>query len=88
MDNFKNEQEYRYLSRYARESDKGVQRDDKWSLPTIKVPPNGLSEDSRLFLQKQKEAVAQVLKASMAINAEVLSNMEVPESYMETLPKV
>lgn len=88
LDNFKNEQEYRYLSRYARESNKGFQRNDKWWLPTIKVPQNGLSEDSRLFLQEQKEAVAQVLKASMAINAEVLSNMEVPESYMETLPKV
>ncbi|KAH6806634.1 RHO guanyl-nucleotide exchange factor 8 [Perilla frutescens var. frutescens] len=87
LDNFKNEQEYRYVSRDAEESEKGVQRGDKWWLPTIKVPSNGLSEESRFFLQKQKEAVAQVLKASMAINAQILSDMEVPESYMETLPK-
>lgn len=69
-------------------SEKGVQRGDKWWLPTIKVPPNGLSEESRSFLHKQKEPVIQVLKASMAINAQILSDMDVPESYMETLPKV
>ncbi|KAG6421122.1 hypothetical protein SASPL_117671 [Salvia splendens] len=87
LDNFKNEQEYWYVSRDAEESEKGVQRGDKWWLPTIKVPANGLSEDSRLFLLKQKEEVIQVLKASMAINAQILSDMSVPDSYMETLPK-
>ncbi|CAI9758984.1 unnamed protein product [Fraxinus pennsylvanica] len=51
------------------------------------VPPNGLSEESRQFLQKQKEAVNQVLKASMAINAQILSDMEIPENYIESLPK-
>lgn len=30
----------------------------------------------------------QVLKAAMAINAQVLSEMEIPESYIESLPKV
>lgn len=88
MDNFKSEQEYWYVSRDAEESEKGVQKGDKWWLPTIKVPSNGLSEDSRLFMHEQKEAVIQVLKASMAINAKILSDMNVPESYMETLPKV
>ncbi|XP_057768135.1 rho guanine nucleotide exchange factor 8-like isoform X3 [Salvia miltiorrhiza] len=87
LDNFKNEQEYWYVSKDAEESEKGFQRGDKWWLPTIKVPPKGLSEDSRIFLQKQKESVVQVLKASMAINAQILSDMDVPESYMETLPK-
>lgn len=87
LDNFKNEQEYWYVSRDAEESEKGVQRGDKWWLPTIKVPTNGLSEESRLFLEEQKEAVTQVLKESMAINAQILSDMEVPESYMESLPK-
>jgi hypothetical protein len=32
--------------------------------------------------------VNQVLKAAMAINAQVLSEMEIPESYIESLPKV
>ncbi|KAL1554894.1 Rop guanine nucleotide exchange factor 9 [Salvia divinorum] len=87
LDNFKTKQEYWYVSRDADESEKGVQRGDKWWLPTIKVLPNGLSEDSRLFMQKQKDAVIQVLKASMAINAQILSDMDVPENYLETLPK-
>lgn len=76
------------MSRDADESEKGVKRDDKWWLPTIKVPPEGLSDASRKFLQYQKECVNQVLKASMAINAQVLAEMEIPENYLETLPKV
>ena len=30
----------------------------------------------------------QVLKAAMAINAQILSEMEIPEDYIESLPKV
>lgn len=30
----------------------------------------------------------QVLKAAMAINAQILSEMEIPENYIESLPKV
>ena len=30
----------------------------------------------------------QVLKAAMAINAQILSKMEIPEDYIESLPKV
>ena len=30
----------------------------------------------------------QVLKAAMAINAQILSEMEIPEYYIESLPKV
>lgn len=43
---------------------------------------------ARKFLQYQKDCVNQVLKAAMAINAQVLSEMEIPENYIETLPKV
>jgi hypothetical protein len=32
--------------------------------------------------------VNQVLKAAMAINAQTLSEMAIPESYIEALPKV
>lgn len=35
-----------------------------------------------------KDSVNQIHKAAMAINAQVLSEMEVPENYMESLPKV
>ncbi|KAL7096967.1 hypothetical protein ACP275_10G113300 [Erythranthe tilingii] len=83
LDNFTNEQEFKYVKRDADDSE----RNDKWWLPSVKVPPNGLSEESRQFLQKQKEAVNQVLKASMAINAQILSDMEIPDNYIETLPK-
>jgi len=87
LDNFVDQHEFWYVSKDADDSEKGVQRNEKWWLPTVKVPPNGLSEESRQFLQKQKEAVNQVLKASMAINAQILSDMEIPENYIESLPK-
>ncbi|KAK4481219.1 hypothetical protein RD792_012102 [Penstemon davidsonii] len=87
LDNFEYQHEFWYVSKDAEESEKGAQRNDKWWLPTVKVPPTGLSEESRQFLQKQKEPVNQVLKASMAINAQVLSDMEIPDNYIESLPK-
>ncbi|XP_065868327.1 rop guanine nucleotide exchange factor 12 [Euphorbia lathyris] len=87
-DNFKDQNEFSYVSKDAPDSEKGnTKRNDKWWLPTVKVPPNGLSEGSRKFLQYQKDCVNQVLKAAMAINAQVLSEMEVPENYIESLPK-
>lgn len=87
MDNFEGEQEFKYVSRDADESERGAQRNEKWWLPTVKVPSHGLSEASRRFLQKQKESVNQVLKASMAINSQALTDMEIPDSYIESLPK-
>ncbi|XP_073154620.1 rho guanine nucleotide exchange factor 8-like [Henckelia pumila] len=87
LENFEGQQEFWYVSRDADESEKGIQRNDKWWLPTVKVPSTGLSEESRQFLQKQKEAVNQVLKASMAINAQILLDMEIPDNYIESLPK-
>ncbi|RRT72420.1 hypothetical protein B296_00028343 [Ensete ventricosum] len=89
LDNFKGQNEFWYVSRDADESEKGNARrtDDKWWLPTVRVPPDGLSDVSRKWLQYQKELVNQVLKAAMAINANVLVEMEIPESYIESLPK-
>lgn len=43
---------------------------------------------SRKFIQHQKDCVNQVLKAAMAINAQIISEMEIPEDYIESLPKV
>jgi len=81
LDNFKDEQEYWYVSKNANESEKGdAPRDgEKWWIPTVRVPPEGLSDQSRKWLQHQKDLVGQVLKAAMAINANVLAQMEIPE---------
>ncbi|KAM5579053.1 rop guanine nucleotide exchange factor 12 [Rosa sericea] len=89
LDNFRGDQEFYYVSKDADEKEKGnaKRKDDKWWLPTPKVPPDGLSEAARKFLQYQKDCVNQVLKAAMAINAQVLTEMEIPENYIESLPK-
>ncbi|XWS16334.1 hypothetical protein CRYUN_Cryun34aG0076200 [Craigia yunnanensis] len=89
LDTFKDQNEFYYLSKDAPDSEKGnnKRKDDKWWLPTVKVPKDGLSDASRKNLQSQKESVTQVLKAAMSINAQVLSEMEVPENYIESLPK-
>nr|XP_016502661.1 PREDICTED: rop guanine nucleotide exchange factor 12-like [Nicotiana tabacum] len=85
LDNFKDQNEFSYSSKDD-ESQEG-RKDDKWWIPTPKVPPNGLSDVTRKWLQFQKDSVNQVLKAAMAINAQVLSEMEIPESYIDSLPK-
>ncbi|KAL0463873.1 UNVERIFIED_CONTAM: Rop guanine nucleotide exchange factor 12 [Sesamum latifolium] len=85
LDNFKDQNEFYYTSKNDKDSDK--RDDDKWWIPVPKVPPNGLSEASRKWVQYQKDSVHQVLKAAMAINAQVLSEMEIPECYIEALPK-
>lgn len=61
---------------------------EKWWLPVPRVPPGGLLEDTRKQLTNKRECANQILKAAMAINSITLSEMEVPESYLETLPKV
>ncbi|THU49910.1 hypothetical protein C4D60_Mb06t14530 [Musa balbisiana] len=89
LDNFKDQNEFWYVSKDADESEKAnaKRNEDKWWLPIVKVPSDGLSEVSRKWLQFQKESVNQVLKAAMAINAQVLMEMEIPEAYIESLPK-
>ncbi|BAF18219.1 rop guanine nucleotide exchange factor 9 [Oryza sativa Japonica Group] len=89
LDNFKDKQEFWYVSKDASESEKGntPRQDDRWWLPTVRVPPGGLSDASRKWVQHQKDLVNQVLKAAMAINANVLMEMDVPEAYIESLPK-
>lgn len=89
MDNFKDQNEFSYVSK-GDESQKGknMRNEEKWWIPVPKVPTGGLSEVTRKWLQYQKDSVNQVLKAAMAINAQVLSEMEIPENYIESLPKV
>ncbi|CAK7346081.1 unnamed protein product [Dovyalis caffra] len=64
-----------------------IRQEEKWWLPFPKVPPNGLSEDSRKKLQQCRECTNQILKAALAINSSVLAEMEIPNAYFESLPK-
>ncbi|XP_068636085.1 rop guanine nucleotide exchange factor 7-like [Aristolochia californica] len=65
-----------------------IQRqEEKWWLPVPRVPPGGLHENTRKNLQHKRECTNQILKAAMAINSNALAEMEVPESYLESLPK-
>ncbi|XP_047336207.1 rop guanine nucleotide exchange factor 12-like [Impatiens glandulifera] len=86
LDNFKDQSEFTYVSKTS--ADESSKSNDKWWIPTPKVPLNGLSETTRKWIQFQKDSVNQVLKAAMAINAMVLAEMEIPENYIDSLPKV
>ncbi|XP_074555583.1 rop guanine nucleotide exchange factor 7-like [Curcuma longa] len=63
------------------------QQDEKWWLPVPRVPAEGLRESTRKQLQHQMGCANQILKASVAINSTTLAEMEVPESYFDSLPK-
>ncbi|KAI3705627.1 hypothetical protein L1987_75866 [Smallanthus sonchifolius] len=60
---------------------------EKWWLPVPRVPTGGLQEDTRKQLTHKRECANQILKAAMAINSVALAEMEVPDSYYESLPK-
>lgn len=63
--------------------------EEKWWLPVPCVPPDtGLSENVRKNLQQKRDCANQIHKAAVAINSGVLSEMEIPESFLATLPKV
>jgi len=61
--------------------------EDKWWLPVPCVPDAGLTDKARKDLQKRRDCANQIHKAAVAINSGVLSDMEVPESFMAVLPK-
>ena len=65
-----------------------IRLQEKLWLPFPKVPPNGLLESVTNKLQQSKEWANQVLKAAMAINSSVLAEMEIPDVYLDSLPKV
>ncbi|KAG8376965.1 hypothetical protein BUALT_Bualt09G0119200 [Buddleja alternifolia] len=62
-------------------------QENKWWLPVPRVPPGGLTEDSRKMLQYRRDCTNQILKAAMAINNSALAEIEIPDSYLESLPK-
>ncbi|WJX45025.1 Rop guanine nucleotide exchange factor 1 [Trifolium repens] len=64
-----------------------VRQEEKWWLPSPKLPPNGLCEDDRKRLQQCRDCTNQILKAAMAINSSVLAEMEIPAAYVESLPR-
>jgi hypothetical protein len=89
LDNFKERNEFWYVKRDSCSGSENEERsDEKWWIPIVKVPPGGLSPTSRGWLLHQKELVNQVLKAAMAINANCLMEMSIPDTYIDTLPKV
>lgn len=78
----------RFLTSSSSSGTPSIRREGKWWLPFPKVPPNGLSDDARKRLQQSRECTNQILKAAMAINANVLAEMEIPDIYLQNLPKV
>ncbi|XAR54058.1 hypothetical protein NMG60_11029049 [Bertholletia excelsa] len=61
--------------------------EEKWWLPVPCVPSGGLSEKARKHLKKKRNCANQIHKAAMNINASILDEMAIPESYMASLPK-
>ncbi|KAL8138501.1 hypothetical protein V2J09_004502 [Rumex salicifolius] len=95
LDSFK-ETEFSYMEQksMSRSSSRATsfrkvpsRKDDKWWLPVPWIPSSGLSERSRKHLRHQRDCGNQIHKAAMAINNNVLNEMEVPESYIADLPK-
>ncbi|KAF3441495.1 hypothetical protein FNV43_RR15409 [Rhamnella rubrinervis] len=65
-----------------------VQRkDEKWWLPVPCVPSGGLSDKARKHLRHKRNCANQIHKAALAINNSILAEMEIPESFIVTLPK-
>ncbi|GMI66841.1 ROP (rho of plants) guanine nucleotide exchange factor 3 [Hibiscus trionum] len=61
--------------------------DEKWWVPVPCVSPSGLSEKARKHLRHKRDCANQIHKAAMAINSGVLAEMEIPDTYIESLPK-
>ncbi|XP_022858099.1 rop guanine nucleotide exchange factor 7-like [Olea europaea var. sylvestris] len=60
---------------------------EKWWLPVPCVPAGGLSEEARKGLQHCRDCTNQILKAALAINTSALAEMDIPDAYLEALPK-
>lgn len=62
-------------------------KEEKWWLPVPCVASGGLSETARKHLRQKRDSANQIHKAAMAINSNVLSDMEIPRTYTASLPK-
>ncbi|CAI5520527.1 unnamed protein product [Closterium sp. Naga37s-1] len=57
----------------------------RWKVkPRMRV---GLSEDLRRWLEQQSEKTSQIMKACMFINQQILQEMDVPDAFLQRLPK-
>ncbi|KAK8934692.1 Rop guanine nucleotide exchange factor 2 [Platanthera zijinensis] len=61
--------------------------EEKWWRPIPCLPAYGLTANCRKDLQQKRDCANQIHKAAMAINGGILAEMEVPDSYIATLPK-
>ncbi|KAE8779824.1 rop guanine nucleotide exchange factor 3-like [Hordeum vulgare] len=61
--------------------------EDKWWHPEPCVPESGLSDSLHRELQHKRDQASQIHKMAMEINNAILSEMQIPSSYIETLPK-
>ncbi|XP_045793847.1 rop guanine nucleotide exchange factor 3-like isoform X2 [Trifolium pratense] len=64
-----------------------TRKDEKWWLPVPCVLPGGLSEKSRKHLTEKRDCANQIHKAAMAINSNILAEIDIPETYIDDLPK-
>ncbi|XP_027927063.1 rop guanine nucleotide exchange factor 3-like isoform X5 [Vigna unguiculata] len=62
-------------------------KDEKWWLPVPCVLPGGLSDTSKKHLIEKRDCANQIHKAAMAINSNVLAEIDIPENYIDNLPK-
>ncbi|CAI9278004.1 unnamed protein product [Lactuca saligna] len=62
-------------------------KEEKWWLPVPCVPSGGLSEVAKKHLRQKRDSANQIHKAAMAINSNILSDMEIPRTYTASLPK-
>ncbi|KAJ4746676.1 rop guanine nucleotide exchange factor-like protein [Rhynchospora pubera] len=60
---------------------------DKWWLPVPSLPNAGISEKAIKDLRQKRDCAYQIHKAALAINCAILAEMEIPESYIQALPK-
>ncbi|BAT83618.1 hypothetical protein VIGAN_04079200 [Vigna angularis var. angularis] len=63
-------------------------KDEKWWLPVPCVLPGGLSDMSKKHLIEKRDCANQIHKAAMAINSNVLAEIDIPENYIDNLPKL
>ncbi|KAL8208055.1 hypothetical protein R6Q57_007467 [Mikania cordata] len=62
-------------------------KDEKWWLPVPCVASEGLSDKARKHLRQKRDSANQIHKAAMAINSSILAEMEIPHTYITSLPK-
>ncbi|CAN8279478.1 unnamed protein product [Cochlearia groenlandica] len=92
LDSFGGETEFWYIDQgnvalESARSNSFREDGDKWWLPLPRVPSDGLTEQYRKTLDQTRDSTNQILKACMSINNNALAEMEVPQAYLQALPK-